>query len=108
MNMETLNEKYKLYSNMVKEMDENFFKFLNCEEKFKIYNEVYNYFLYYMLMYMTENYNVSSYEYIDNWGLSKNSLIVNYYDDFMDFDESIDIPITEFLNYIKSKESGKK
>ena len=104
--MDELNEKYKLYSNMVKEMDENFFKFLNCEEKFKLYNEVYNYFLYYMLMYMTENYNVSSYEYIDNWGLSKNSLTVNYYDEFMDYDECIDIPINEFLNYIKSKENG--
>lgn len=101
-----LNKKYKLYSNMVKEMDEDFFNFLNCEEKFKIYNEVYNYFLYYMLMYMTENYNVSSYEYIDNWGLSKNSLTVNYYDDFMDYEECIDISIEEFLNYIKSKENG--
>lgn len=102
--METLNEKYKLYSNMIKEMDKDLFKFLNCEEKFKLYNEVYNYFMYYMLMYMTENYNVSSYEYIDNWGLDKNFLTVNYYDEFTDYDESIDIPITEFLNYIKSKE----
>lgn len=102
--METLNEKYKLYSNMIKEMDKDLFKFLNCEEKFKLYNEVYNYFLHYMLMYMTENYNVSSYEYIDNWGLDKNFLMVNYYDEFTDYDESIDIPITEFLNYIKSKE----
>lgn len=59
-----------------------------------------------MLMYMTENYNVSSYEYIDNWGLSKNSLTVNYYDEFGDYDDCIDIPITEFLNYIKSKENG--
>lgn len=106
--METINEKYKLYSNMVKEMDEDFFKFLNCEEKFKLYNEVYNYFLNYMLMYMTENYNVSSFEYIDNWGLNKNFLMVNYYDEFTEDDEYIDIPITEFLNYIKSKENGKK
>lgn len=102
--MVEINEKYKLYSNMVKEMDEDFFNFLNCEEKFKLYNEVYNYFMYYMLMYMTENYNVSSYEYIDNWGLDKNFLMVNYYDEFTDYDESIDIPINEFLNYIKSKE----
>lgn len=104
--MVEINEKYKLYSNMIKEMDKDLFKFLNCEEKFKLYNEVYNYFMYYMLMYMTENYNVSSYEYIDNWGLNKNSLIVNYYDEFTDYDESIDIPVTEFLNYIKSKEDA--
>lgn len=104
--METLNEKYKLYSNMIKEMDKDLFKFLNCEEKFKLYNEVYNYFMYYMLMYMTENYNVSSYEYIDNWGLDKNFLTVNYYDEFTNYDESIDIPITEFLSYIKSKEDA--
>lgn len=102
--METINEKYKLYSNMVKEIDKDIFNFLNCEEKFKLYNEVYNYFLNYMLMYMTENYNVSSFEYIDNWGLDKNFLTVNYYDEFTDYDESIDIPINEFLNYIKSKE----
>jgi len=102
--MDELNEKYKLYSNMIKEIDKDLFKFLNCEEKFKLYTEVYNYFMYYMLMYMTENYNVSSYEYIDNWGLDKNFLTVNYYDEFTDYDESIDIPITEFLNYIKSKE----
>lgn len=36
--MDELNEKYKLYSNMVKEMDKDFFKFLNCEENFKLYN----------------------------------------------------------------------
>lgn len=99
-----LNEKHKLYSNMVKEMKDDFFNFLNCEEKLKLYNEVYNYFLYYMLMYMKENYNVNSLEYIDNWGLTKNLLTVNYYDEFTDYDECIDIPIEEFLNYIKSKE----
>ena len=105
--MENLNEKHKLYSNMVKEMKDDFFNFLNCEEKLKLYNEVYNYFMYYMLMYMKENYNINSLEYIDNWGLTKNSLTVNYYDEFMDYDECIDIPIEEFLNYIKSKENGK-
>jgi hypothetical protein len=104
--MEKINEKHKLYSNMVKEMKDDFFNFLNCEEKLKLYNEVYDYFLYHMLMYMKENYNVSSFEYIDNWGLTKNSLTVNYYDEFMDDDEYIDIPINEFLNYIKSKENG--
>lgn len=104
--MENLNEKHKLYENMVKEMKDNFFNFLNCEEKLKLYNEVYNYFLYYMFMYMQENYNISSFEYIDNWGLTKNSLTVNYYDEFTDYDECIDIPINEFLNYIKSKENG--
>ena len=98
-----LNEKYKLYSNMVKEMNEDFFNFLNCEEKFKLYTDVYNYFQYYMFMYMTENYNINSYEYIDNWGLNKNSLTVNYYDELTDYDDCIDIPIEEFLNYIKSK-----
>jgi hypothetical protein len=102
--MNELNEKHELYSNMVKEMKDDLFNFLNCEEKFKLYNEVFNYFLYYVLMYMKENYNIESYEYIDNWGLTKNSLTVNYYDEFMDYDECIDIPVDEFLNYIKSKE----
>ena len=91
---------------MVKEMKEDFFNFLNCEEKFNLYNITYNYFQNYMFMYMKENYNVNSFEYIDNWKLSKNSLTVNYYDEFMDYDECINIPIEEFLNYIKSKENG--
>ena len=91
---------------MVKEMKEDFFNFLNCEEKFNLYNITHNYFQNYMFMYMKENYNVNSFEYIDNWKLSKNSLTVNYYDEFMDYDECINIPIEEFLNYIKSKENG--
>ena len=40
--MENLNEKHKLYENMVKEMKDDFFNFLNCEEKLKLYNEVYS------------------------------------------------------------------
>jgi hypothetical protein len=103
-NMENLNEKHKLYENMVNEMKEDFFNFLNCEEKFNLYNITYNYFQNYMFMYMKENYNIDSYEYIDNWTLSKNWLVVNYYDEDTDSDVELCLDTAQFFEFIKSKE----
>jgi hypothetical protein len=53
---------------------------------------------------MKENYNIESYEYIDNWILSKNWLVVNYYDEDTDSDVELCLDTAHFFEFIKSKE----
>ena len=86
-------------------MDVDYFKSLDNEKKIEVYANIRKYFFEYMLMYMKEKHNVESIEHIDHWDISKHWLVVHYYDEYMDNEEEIDLPITDFFEYIKNKEN---
>lgn len=90
---------------MNKNMDTDYFKSLDNEKKIEVYADIRKYFFKYMLMYMKENHNIEDIKQIDHWDISKYWLVVHYYDEYMDNDEEIDLPIADFFEYIKSKEN---
>lgn len=59
------------------------------------------YFSKYVLMYMIEKCGVESWRDIDSWNLTKEWLIVEYYSEETDNTETLDLPIKDFLEYIK-------
>ena len=64
-----------------------------------------SYFSTYVLMYMREKCGVEGWRDIDSWNLTKEWLIVDYYNEETDDIETLDLPIKDFFEYIKSKQN---
>lgn len=82
---------------------------LNMKELFETFNTYISsrsYFSKYVHMYMIEKYGEEGFIYINSWNLTNAWLIVEYYSEETDNDETLDLPIKDFLEYIKSKENG--
>jgi hypothetical protein len=68
-------------------------------KKLETYINLRNYFWGYVIKY-AENNNISKSD-IDNWNLSENWLVIDYYDDEGNL-EILDIPTEIFLDFIKN------
>ena len=80
----------------------------NMKELFETLNNYISsrsYFSKYVLMYMIERYGVEGWRDIDSWNLTKEWLIVEYYSEETDNTETLDLPIKDFFEYIKSKQN---
>ena len=75
------------------------FKTLNA------YTSARSYFSKYVLMYMIEKCGVKGWREIDNWYLTNEWLVVEYYSEEIDNTETLDLPIKDFFEYIKSKQN---
>lgn len=64
-----------------------------------------SYFSKYVRIYMIEKYGVKGWSDIDNWYLTNEWLVVEYYSEETDNTESLDLPIKDFFEYIKSKQN---
>ena len=64
-----------------------------------------SYFSKYVLMYMIEKYGVEGWRDIDSWNLTNEWLIVEYYSEETDDIETLNLPIKDFFEYIKSKQN---
>ena len=64
-----------------------------------------SYFSKYVLMYMREKCGVEGWRDIDSWNLTKDWLIVEYYSEEQDDFETINLPVKDFFEYIKSKQN---
>lgn len=71
------------------------------------YTSARTYFSKYVLLYMIEKYGTEGWIAIDRWNLTKEWLIVEYYSEKTNNIEILDLPIKDFLEYIKIKENGK-
>ena len=85
---------------------------LNIKENMKGLFETLNnyisnrsYFSKYVLMYMIEKCGVEGWRDIDSWNLTKEWLIVDYYSEETDNTETLNLPIKDFFEYIKSKQN---
>jgi hypothetical protein len=54
---------------------------------------------------MIEKCGVEGWRDIDSWNLTKEWLIVEYYSEETDNTETLDLPIKDFFEYIKSKQN---
>lgn len=78
----------------------------NMKELFKTLNNYINsryYFATFVLMYMREKCGVKGWMDIDSWNLTKEWLIVEYYSEETDNTETLNLPMKDFFEYIKSK-----
>lgn len=73
-------------------------------DKLNIYETLHNYFANYVFKYMEYYYNVTSLEDIDDWTLSKNWLVVNYYNKCINKYTELSLDTANFFEFIKSKE----
>ena len=64
-----------------------------------------SYFSKYVLMYMREKCGVEGWRDIDSWNLTKERLIVEYYSEETDNDETLNLSMKDFFEYIKSKQN---
>ena len=81
---------------------------LNMKELFETLNNyIYSryFFSTFVLMYMREKCGVEGWRDIDNWNLTKEWLIVEYYSEETDNTETLNLPIKDFFEYIKSKQN---
>ena len=81
---------------------------LNMKELFETLNNyIYSryFFSTFVLMYMREKCGVEGWRDIDNWNITKDWLIVEYYSEETDNTEELDLPIKDFFKYIKSKQN---
>ena len=80
----------------------------NMKELFETLNNYIHsryYFSTYVLMYMREKCGVEGWRDIDSWNLTKEWLIVEYYSEETDNDETLNLPIKDFFEYINSKQN---
>lgn len=73
-------------------------------DKLNIYETLHNYFANYVFQYMEYYYNVTSLEDIDDWTLSKNWLVVNYYNKYINKYVEVSLDTAVFVEFIKGKE----
>lgn len=59
----------------------------------------------FVLMYMREKHSVEGWRDIDSWNLTKEWLIVEYYSEETDNTETLNLPMKDFFEYIKSKQN---
>lgn len=81
---------------------------LNMKELFETLNTYISnrsYFSKYVLMYMIEKRGIEGWKDIDNWNLTKEWLIVEYYSEETDNIENLNLPMKDFFKYIKSKQN---
>lgn len=79
-------------------------KIETINDKLNIYETLHNYFANYVFQYMEYYYNVTSLEDIDDWTLSKNWLVVNYYNKYINKYVEVCLDTAVFIEFIKSKE----
>jgi hypothetical protein len=53
---------------------------------------------------MEHCYDVTSWNDIDNWSLTKNKLVINYYDEYVDDVVELCLDTSKFFEFIKNKE----
>lgn len=78
------------------------------KELFKIlnaYTSARTYFSKYVLLYMIEECGVEGWRDIESWNLTNEWLIVEYYSEETDNIETLNLPIKDFFEYIKSKQN---
>ena len=76
----------------------------NLNDKLNIYETLHSYFANYVFEYMEHYYGIKSWNDIDNWSLTKNKLVINYYDEYVDDVVEISLNTAKFFEFIKSKE----
>lgn len=76
-------------------------------ETLNAYTSARTYFSKYVLMYMREKCGVKDWKDIDSWNLTRAWFIVEYYSEETDNTETLNLPMKDFFEYIKSKENGK-
>lgn len=74
-------------------------------ETLNTYTSARTYFSKYVLTYMIEKYGIEGWRDIDSWNLTKEWLVVEYYNEEIDNTETLDLPIKDFFEYIKSKQN---
>lgn len=79
-------------------------KIETINDKLNIYETLHNYFANYVFQYMEYYYNVTSLEDIDDLTLSKNWLVVNYYNKYINKYVEVSLDTAVFIEFIKSKE----
>ena len=85
---------------------------LNIKENMKELFETLNNYIHsryffstFVLMYMREKNGVEGWRDIDSWNLTKEWLIVEYYSEETDNTETLNLPMKDFFEYIKSKQN---
>jgi hypothetical protein len=76
----------------------------NLNDKLNTYETLHSYFANYVFEYMEHCYDVTSWNDIDNWSLTKNKLVINYYDEYVDDVVELCLDTSKFFEFIKNKE----
>lgn len=78
----------------------------DLKNKLTHYVEIRSFFYRYLLVYLSEK-GIDK-EDVYDWILSESWVVVKYWSEETENDEEMDIPMDEFLNYIKSKDGKLK